>query len=190
MKNRDYAPYNDEDIQKFFPLGLVDKVYNLSTVDEVKKDKMYSVKNKEVILNKGAKTKDVIEVPSLEECTDCFSLRDFLRKAIAEDLQKAQVAERNMDEVTLLTKKYYIPYCLKEKTDFTIYEQDKKPLPINFSFDLTWEGKTENVTVQMKGSTIGRKWIEKDVTMEIEKWKFQPLKKESPPVTVTFTEEL
>jgi hypothetical protein len=151
---------------------------------------MYSVKNKEIVLNKGATTKDVIEVPSLEECTDCFSLRDFLRKAIAEDLQKAQVTERIPDEVTLITKKYYIPYCLKEKTDFTIYEQDKEPLPITFSFDCTWEGKTENVTVQMKGSTIGRKWIEKEVTMEIEKWQYQPLKKESPPVTVTFTEKL
>lgn len=190
MKNRDYAPYEEEDIRNFFPQGLVDKVYNLSTAHDVKKDKMYSIEKKEVILNKGAKTKEVIKVHSVKECIDCFSRRDFLRKAIAEDLQKTKVTERKLDDVTLLMKKYYIPYCLKEKTDFTIYERDRKPLQVDFSFDLTWEGKTENVIVQMEGRTIGRKWIEKDLTMEIEKWKFQPLKNESPPVTVTFTEEI
>ena len=188
MNNRKYTPYGDEDIQIFFPEGLIDKVYNLTTADDVKKDEMYTIKGKEVTLSKDIKSKGEIELSTHKECTDCFSLRDFLRKAIAEDLQKTPVAGRNLDEITLLMKKYYIPYCLSDKMDFTIYDQDKEPSQMNVSFNLTWEGKTENVSAQVKASAIGRKWKEKEMTMEIEKWKFQPLEKESPPFKVLFAE--
>lgn len=190
MNNRKYIPYGDKDIQKFFPQGLVDKVYNLSTVEDVKRDKMYSVINKEVILNRGVIAKDVIEVPSLKECTDCFSMQDFMRKAIVNDLQKTTIADRNLDEIIDLMKKYYIPYCLKAKMSLALYGKDAELPQISFSFNLTWEGKTGNVMVLIQASALDRKVKEKEITREIEKWRFQPLEKESPPFKVSFTEAL
>lgn len=188
MKNRNYLLYEDNNIRNFFPKGLIDRVYNLTTADEVKKDKMYSINKKEVILNKNAQLKNEIELSPLKECMECFSKRDFLRKAIADDLQKTPITERKLDEITLLMKKHFIPYCLHDKTDYTLYDQQKEPSQVNVSFDLTWEGKTENVSAQIKEKTIGKKWKEKEITMEIEKWKFQPLEKESPPFKVLFAE--
>lgn len=188
MNDKDYNPYKKKDIQNFFPKSLIDIVYNLTTADDVKKGKMYTIKDKEVTISKDIKSKGEIEVPTQKECTECFSLKDFLRKAIADDLQKTPVPERNLDEIILIMKKHYIPYCLRAQINFTLYNQDEKSSQINFSFDLTWEGKTGNVNTQIKASAIDRKWKEKEITMEIEKWKFQPLEKESPPFKVLFAE--
>jgi len=151
---------------------------------------MYAVKDKEVVLNKGIISKEAIEVPLLQECRDCFTLKDFLRKAIAGDLQKTTVGERNMDTIIDLMKKYYIPYCLKAKMSLALYNQAAESPRIVFSFDLAWQGKTENVVVEIQASALDKKLKEKEITAEIEKWRFPPLKKASPPVKVTFTEEL
>ena len=188
MNNRNYVPFGEKEIKKFFPKGLVDKVYNLSTAEDIKSDKMYSVKNKEVILNKGAVTKNVIEVPVTKECTDCFSWIDFLRRAIGKNLQKATVAERSLEEIMKLVQRYYIPFCLKSWMNLALYSREDDSSRISFSFDLTWEGKTENVTVLIQASALDRKMKETEMTMEIEKWKFQPLEKESPPFKVSFEE--
>jgi hypothetical protein len=189
LENREYAKYSESDISDFFPPGLIDLVHNLRSAENMSKKKSYSLDPKDSVLvfrKKHLRKGD--DFVTAKECKECLTQEDYLRKAIIHDLQSTPVSQRDQSVIISLMKEYYIPACLRPQVSFKLYNQKTATSEISFTFDITWEGETENVQIQMQGTAIDRKFKEIKITHEIDKWKFQPLEKESEPFNISFTD--
>ncbi len=190
MGDRDYRPYKGKDIQTFFPAGLIEMVFNLTTAGHKRSTEQYRIKDKEVFLTTDSRQRKEIRLETNKHCTECLSLKDFLRKAITDDLQKATIIKREVDGISSLIREYYMPFCLKDELcSITMNPKFKVPF-ITISFDLTWQGRIENISIRVPGNAMDRKWRENEIRQEVQRWKFQPLEKESTPFAVTFTDTL
>lgn len=190
MDNRTYTPYTDPDIANFFSPGIIEYVYNLSSSANISNEKMYTIKKGEVILNKELTADNQIPLIMPKECMECLTLKDFLRKAIADDLQQKPVVKREHNEIISLIKEYYFPICVESIIQSIAFDDNIKSPFVKYSFNLTWNGETEDVSVKIPGRAIGRKWNEKFLMLEIQQWKFPPLKNESKPFKVSFIDTL
>ena len=192
VRDRRYRPFPKENIQSFFPEGLIDKVYNMTMAVQIAEGKKYMVdkKKKEVVFGRHDKMEENIQIETHRECKDCLLLRDFIRKAIIEDRQKSVAEKREIETVTSVIQEYYMPLCLHDEI-FSLLRSKKDEVPyITISFSLDWQGNVDNVSIRVSGDTYARKWRENEIKQEVERWKFQPLEKETTPFNVTVTDTL
>ncbi len=189
-KGRKYHRYESEDIQSFFPGNLVEIAYNLSSVDHNKKDEAYTVKDKEVHLSNADIKNPSIHLNMYSECRGDYSVRDLMRRSITEDLQSVKVAGRNPEQVQSLIDCYYVPFCLEAKLNSIVLTRKEELEKLVVDFDVTWQGAVDNVSLNITGNSIDKKRWENELLKEINLWKFQPVQKEAPHITVSFTKAL
>lgn len=185
MKNKHYQRYSKESVDDFFPQELIEIVYNLNEVKKTE-EKMYTIKNKQVILNKNLSKKGTLNLENdWYECSNTL-LYDYLRRAIAEDLQNTTILKRDQNSISKSIKHYYEPGCIKSHIDFSFYKKNISSFKIKTRFDITANGDVENVSVEIPVKGIDVKWKEKELIIEINKWKFEKLEKNSSPFSVTY----
>ncbi len=192
MDNREYTLYKHTDISGFFPPGIIEFVYNLSAVKDVPNKSEYTLKNGKLFINKEAnqdKDKE-IKLSVSKECKECLTLKDYLRKAISEDLQNIPVSKCTLSDIILIVKEYYIPFCLKDIIESVTIDKNIKSPTLKIFFELTLKGETKNIFTRIPGSAINKKWYEIKIIQEIEQWKFQRLDKESTPLKVSLSYKL
>jgi hypothetical protein len=172
LSDRGYKKQNKKTNAPFFPVKLIDIVYNFSSTDNIKNNHNYSVSKKQVTLKKGTKTDIDISKNRIPECGNCSSSADFIRKAIIESVEHI---EKNSVDTTLildLIKNYYTPFAMNLAVKYSFYEKTLKNVVAKITMTIMPDGSVKKVAINIKAKDIGIKMITQNMVKEIEKWKF------------------
>lgn len=178
LNSKPYIPYTSPDLETFFPPGIIEYVYDLSTIKSQTGNEKYTLNKKTVIIKEKPDSGNFLSFEQQKECVECFTLTDFLRRALIKDLTNKTIENYVPDKIVFLIKNFYYPMCLEDFiTSFEVTNK-KKIQPLKATFGLTWKGIPENVTISLGDNSVEAKWLEKQLKLEISTWRFQPLSQE------------
>jgi hypothetical protein len=176
MEGRTYSLYKSGDLKTFFPAGIIDELYNQPTCENLQNADMYKITKGVVTLKTPLKTKNNVNIRIIKECKGDGTLRGILRESIARDLQTGTLEEYSAPQVLDVIKKFYIPYSVEPFMYFPAGHRKGGYAIVNFLFDITSKGATDNVRITMKEKTIANKVIEKEIAQDVRQWKLGALR--------------
>lgn len=187
MYGRKFDRYSDSDLSKFFPEGVIELIYDLTTGDAAAKKDGYKIAGKYVEMDKkkNSKSDESLFQSPIKKCPNIYTLENLILQSVNEDLQNMVISQRDHDDLVSVIKKYHLTFCFDQEIISGLRNEKRAP-KVQFSFTISWKGETENISVIIPGRVLNKKWIENNLILEIEKWKFQRLEKEGEPFKVSF----